>query len=825
MKKEDDLINIVDTIFTDAANRQLMYLNTEDHPLDGRTIGFNGKEYINFGSCSYLGLEIDPRLKQGVIDAVTRYGTQFSSSRSYMSAPPYVELEDQLSQLFGGYALVTPSTTLGHLSALRVLVKPNHAVIMDRQVHASVQMAANQCRLQGVPVEIVLHSHLDALEQKIKSLRDTHDVIWYLADGVYSMYGDLAPLPELMQLLEKYPQLHLYIDDAHGMSWTGKSGRGYTLGAVDLRERMVVATSLNKAFACAGGCLVFPNEEMRRRVKTCGQTIIFSGPVQPPMLGAALASARLHLSPEFAVIQNELKERIVYCNTLLEEAQLPVVAMTVTPIEYICTGLWRVALNMVKRIHSEGYYVNPAPFPAVPMKCCGIRFTLTRHQTFEDIKGLVDAIKHHFPLALAEENYSLEEIKTAFQEALPATFVKEFYKNYKQAAQLYSTKTEEKSKFTVIETKTIHGLSQELWDNLFYGKGSFSHNGMRYLEDTFGNNPEKENNWKFHYFVIKDRQDRVVLATFFTECMVKDDLLSPGSISAQIETMRTRDPHYFTSHCLQMGSLFTEGRHLYINPQLEWRDAFLMLLKRVKEIQETCGADMILLRDFPKDDDALKMMMLEQGYVQTPMPDTHVVDNSIWKNGSENLLFLPPKFRRFIRKEVLPFENQYAIKIFNKESSLPSEQELDYFYSLYKNVKGKSLEINVFDLPKTIFKNMLRYSDWEIMALYLKQNGDLPVSVVGCFKNGDAYCPGLIGLDYRYLESCSPYRQTLYQTIKRATELGFARTHFGETATLEKRRLGATAYPIVAYFLSKDTFKLEVLSQMQITKKSKVVYS
>ena len=119
----EERLAILDEVLTEAAGKGLLQLSPDDiAPLDGRTLSLNGREVISFGSCSYLGLELDPRMKQATIDAVLRYGTQFSSSRGYLSSPQYIELEALLSEMFGGHVLVTPTTSLGHLSTLPVLV-------------------------------------------------------------------------------------------------------------------------------------------------------------------------------------------------------------------------------------------------------------------------------------------------------------------------------------------------------------------------------------------------------------------------------------------------------------------------------------------------------------------------------------------------------------------------------------------------------------------------------------------------------------------------------------------------------------------------------
>ena len=159
-------------------------------------------------------------------------------------------------------------------------------------------MAANQLRVKGTTVDLVRHNNMERLEAMIQRLSKDHDRIWYMADGVYSMFADLAPFAELRELLDKYPQLMLYVDDSHGVGWAGKHGRGPALDVLAGHPRVIAACSLNKSFGAAGGAIVFPDAEMRRRVKTGGGPMMFSGPIQPPLLGAAIESAKIHLSDE-----------------------------------------------------------------------------------------------------------------------------------------------------------------------------------------------------------------------------------------------------------------------------------------------------------------------------------------------------------------------------------------------------------------------------------------------------------------------------------------------------------------------------------------------
>ncbi|MGZ5030765.1 MAG: aminotransferase class I/II-fold pyridoxal phosphate-dependent enzyme [Methylobacter sp.] len=397
MKTQPDWTTAIDRIVDMGLSHGLAQRTTEDPTFNGRTICLNGRHILNFALCSYLGLEQDARLKQGTIDAVNRYGTQFAISRTYMSATPYKELETQLEKLFGGHVLATPTTTLGHIAALPVLIHKGDAIIIDQMAHNSMQTAAKLVQADGVPVETLLHCNLELLEERIIELSKRHRHVWYLTDGVYSMFGDLAPVKELGKLLKRHEQLHLYFDDAHGMSWTGEHGRGYVLDNLPIQERMVVATSLCKAYGAGGGALIFPNERMHRNVKNCGGPMIFSGPIQPPMLGASIASARIHLSSEINRLQIELQDRIALCNRLLKIYEIPIACSSQSPIFYIKVGHPYLAGDMAKYLLDEGFYTNHAIYPAVSRRKSGIRFTITRHLSFEDIYGLVSAIARILP--------------------------------------------------------------------------------------------------------------------------------------------------------------------------------------------------------------------------------------------------------------------------------------------------------------------------------------------------------------------------------------------------------------------------------------------
>ncbi|MEM7368590.1 MAG: aminotransferase class I/II-fold pyridoxal phosphate-dependent enzyme [Bacteroidota bacterium] len=385
-----------------AVETGVAHLNTEDSEISGRTITIDGKSKINFSSCSYLGIEQHPALKQGTIEATKRYGTQFSSSRAYVSLGLYEELEDLLGRMFNSHVIATPSTTLGHLSALPVLVQPTDVVILDHQVHASVNMATQILKSMGVRVEMIRHNNIDMLENRIKKLQSKYKRIWYLADGIYSMFGDFAPLMGLSSLLNQYECLHLYMDDAHGTSWTGEHGKGYVKTWLNGHPRVVVAASLNKSFGAAGGAIIFSNKEWKQQVRDCGGTLMFGGPIQPPMLGAAIASARLHLSDELMLLQAHLRQNISNFCEFASRHGIPLMKPNSSPIFFIPVGTPDPGYTLVKKMLDKGFLLNLAAYPSVPYHQTGMRLTIHNHLRTEDLLRLTQTLAEELPKVIGK---------------------------------------------------------------------------------------------------------------------------------------------------------------------------------------------------------------------------------------------------------------------------------------------------------------------------------------------------------------------------------------------------------------------------------------
>lgn len=802
MAKTSDLLRCVDTMISEAAAQGLLQLSVEDHALEGCSVTLAGRRVESFGSCSYLALEQDERLRQGVIEAVMRYGTQFSSSRTYMSAPAYEELESLLGQLFGRPVLVTPSTSLGHLAALPVLIGEKDAVLVDQQAHHSLQVALNQVRLQGATVELVRHNRLDLLEARLKELQGRHPRVWYVADGVYSMYGDLAPIEALGELMERFSCLHLYVDDAHGMSWAGRHGRGTVLDRLPHAERLYMATSLNKAFAAAGGAIVLPDAESLRRVRTCGGPMIFSGPVQPPMLGAAIASARLHLSPEITRLQDELRAIIREFNGAAAALGLPLLSTGETPVRFIGVGTPGAAFKLARRVLDEGCYVNVSMFPAVPMKRAGLRVALTRHHSPEAVRRVVEAIAHHLPEVLAEEGRDIGRVRALFDlpepmQSAPGLNVGAMELNVAAGLRLE-------------HQTSIADVGAEEWDRLLGDRGAFGHAGLRFLEDTFGQ-AEAENRWRFHYYIVRDADGAPVLATFFTEALWKDDMLAPAEVSRLVEAQRRKDPSFLTSRVFAMGSLLTEGEHLFLDRGRDWRAAMALLLSAVEQERERSGADALVLRDMTADAE-LEAWLRDEGFVQQPMPESMVLALD-GRDETAHYEALSKPSRRHHRRDVWPWNDAYQVEVVSGRTLEPALA--DRCDALYAMVKARSLELNTFALPPGLFARMAENAAWELLLLRPAADPQgPPVGVVACYVGAEHYAPVVVGLDDAWITAKGLYRQALRQVMLRAMALGKRRVDYGMGAAFEKRRFGARSHARFAYFQASDLFNQEVLAQL-----------
>lgn len=801
--------------------------HTEDAVMDGRLVTVDNNTMINFGSCAYLGLEHHPDLKKGVSDTVEKLGVQFSSSRSYISLGLIKKVEDELRNIFNQPLIITPSTTMGHLAVMPVVVDDEDVVILDMQVHTSVQMAAQLLKARGVDIKVIRHNDMEALEKKVQSLRAGHRKIWYMADGVYSMYGDYAPLERIRALMERYPELNLYIDDAHGMGWKGDHGAGYVRSQMAHHPRMVMATSLNKSFSAAGGCMVFPDEAMRKKVLLCGATLTFSGPIQPPMLGAAMASALLHQTPEIIQRQQHLAELIGYMNASLAEKGIPQVEVNDSPIFFIPVGLPRLITPLVRKLKADGFWINSAAFPAAPMKRGGLRFMVNGHLNTDDIERLTQRILVHYHALLAEEGLTERQIARNF-DIDPFTLKPLAYDQVATVAMLSQPDICQSHDVTLSKTlqvrhmRSIYETDADQWDALHAGQGTLSHRILTTLEAVFSTGEQPENRWDFHYCQVLDAQQKPVLSTLYTTVLIKDDMLAPVAVSAEIELLRQSDPYYLNSKVVMLGSMITKGEHLYLDrDHPQWKEALALLIEQMQETAHEVKATQIMLREFyGHPDEELKAAMLNSGFTALRLPDNMEISQMNWDSEEDYLQSLSARYRSDLKREMIRHEDRFHV-VTDKPVT---EAELQQCYQLYSNVFDRSLDINVHKLPLDYFRGISTHPGFDVLRLYLKDEAakgaaagitsDEPVAVLfSSFEQG-TYHAMIAGLDYRISQEFGVYKQVLYQTVKRAIQLKATRLDLAFTAELVKKKVGARPVPAWAFLQMIDSYNFQIIDAM-----------
>ncbi|QUR67037.1 bifunctional aminotransferase class I/II-fold pyridoxal phosphate-dependent enzyme/GNAT family N-acetyltransferase [Mycobacterium spongiae] len=790
---DSKLIGMIKDVVDAGKRRGLLHLDSKDEELDGRSITLDGRPVTSFSSCSYLGLEFHPALVDGVAEAVKRYGTQFSCSRAYVSNPLYAEVEALLSELFGGYALVTPTTTLGHLTALPVLADERDAIVLDHQVHHSVHLGANQARAGGTRVELVRHDHLDQACDTIRQLANRHRTVWFGLDGVYSMFGDMAPTQLLEEILAVAPNVRLYVDDAHGMSWAGRHGRGSFLSRFPLNDRVVIATSLNKGFGAGGGCLVFSDPEERDLVRTTGGPLIFSGPMQPPMMGAVRAAALIHLSPEIIERQAALRAGVDRVNTRLCDTGLPPMAVNESPIFFLQCGLPRVVYEVAKRMLDDGLYVNCSVFPSVPMKRGGIRLSVTAAHTLAEIDQAIDRLAFHIPAVLRDFGVADGQLADDFANAIPREAVAD-------------TPPEGNGLRMKIAT-SIHQIDRATWDAVLGDAAHCSWDAMAAAEAIYGGeNAAPEHRWRFRYLVIRDRSGQVVSATFLTALLSKDDMLSAEDVSREIEERRATDPYYLTSKVIMAGSTLSEGNHIYLDRTGPWRDALRMIVAAAEEEAERCEASTIMLRDFPDGDTEMDAFMLDEGFAKVPILDTHTLaldgaDEKTWYAGLD-------KKKRNQLRPALEHVDDTEVSFHGTGLAPLTTEETVHLHDLFEQLAARKLRINVFRVPPSLLPEMLCNPSWELGVVRIRADAagpQQPVAFWAAHKHGHTYAPLLCGLDdaWRHRDI---YRLMLLQLIRRARALSMRKLRLGMDGEIEKRRLGARTERICLYVRTSDDY-------------------
>ncbi len=339
------------------------------HALETRQdceVVMEGKRRIMLGSNNYLGLTTEPEVIEAGIKALEVYGTGCSGSRFLNGTlNMHIELESELADFLGKEAVTTFSTGFqSNLGIISAIVGRHDVVICDRENHASIY---DGCRLSFGKLMMYRHADMEDLEAQLQKVPETYGCL-IVTDGIFSMGGDIAKLPEICALAKKYGA-RVMVDDAHALGVIGKGGRG-TASHFGLEDQVdIYMGTFSKSLASLGGYMASSREAVEY-VRHVSRPFIFSASLTPSSCAVALASLRyLRKHPERV---DRLREISAYHRKCLRDRHVRIIESE-TPVVPIYTYEEENTLRKARELFDAGVYVNPVITPACAEHECLLR--------------------------------------------------------------------------------------------------------------------------------------------------------------------------------------------------------------------------------------------------------------------------------------------------------------------------------------------------------------------------------------------------------------------------------------------------------------------
>ena len=350
------------------------------------TVTIDGHEVITLSSNNYLGLTIHPRLREAAIKAIEKYGVGSGSVRTIAGTMTlHNELEEKLARfkhteasltLQSGYA-----TNLGVISAV---MQEDDMIISDELNHASIIDGIRLCKS---PRKIYPHKDMVGLRRVLEESRRANKVM-VVTDGVFSMDGDIAPLPEIVELAEEFGAF-VMVDDAHSSGVLGKNGRGSVSHfGLDGRVALQIGT-LSKGIGALGG-YVACSQDMRDFLLQRARPVLFSTSHPPSVVATCIAAI------EILEEDNSLVERL-WENTAFFKRGLQQLGFNTgnseTPITPVIVGEGALAMRFSKRLFEEGVFAQGIVFPTVPADKCRVRTIVSAIHSNDELSRALDVFE------------------------------------------------------------------------------------------------------------------------------------------------------------------------------------------------------------------------------------------------------------------------------------------------------------------------------------------------------------------------------------------------------------------------------------------------
>ena len=351
-----------------------------------------GKRRIMLGSNNYLGLTVNPEIIAAGVKALQEYGTGCSGSRLLNGTLVlHQKFEKEMAEFLGkGDVCTFPSGFQSNLGCISAIVGRNDYVICDRENHASIY---DGCKLSYGKMLRFRHSDMDDLEAKLKTVPETAGAL-IVTDGVFSMGGDIAKLPEICALAKKYGA-RVMVDDAHALGILGKGGRG-SASHFGLEDQVdIYMGTFSKSLASLGGYIA-ADARVIDYIRTNSRPYIFAASVPPAQI--AVATAALEYLMAHPELPGQLLDNARYMREKLLDAGIPIIVSD-TPIIPIYTYEPIKTLRIQKALYERGVYVNATLPPAcAPGECllrCTLMATHTRALIDEALDIMLDVFKNY----------------------------------------------------------------------------------------------------------------------------------------------------------------------------------------------------------------------------------------------------------------------------------------------------------------------------------------------------------------------------------------------------------------------------------------------
>lgn len=348
-------------------------------------VTMNGQDTVMIGSNNYLGLTNHPDVIEAGVEAIKKYGAGCSGSRFLNGTlDQHLMLEKELAEFLCKEDVVTFSTGFqSNLGIISAICGRNDVIVCDKENHASIYDA---CRLSYAKLLRYEHANMEDLERQLKTIGEDKGIL-IVTDGVFSMGGDIAKLPEICALAEKYGA-RVMVDDAHGLGVLGEHGRG-TAEHFGLEDKVdIYMGTFSKSLASLGGYMA-AKKEVIEYVRNTSRPFIFSASITPASVACARASLKiLREHPERVKALKEVSE---YMRNGLKAKGIKIIEAE-TPIIPIFTYTNERTFLACKMLQEKGVYVNPCISPAVPVGQSILRTSYTATHTHEQLDKAINAI-------------------------------------------------------------------------------------------------------------------------------------------------------------------------------------------------------------------------------------------------------------------------------------------------------------------------------------------------------------------------------------------------------------------------------------------------